>query len=314
VSSDSQILTKRFVEIEFESTDGAVKYELEVYSNLTKKFIKAFNSKTSLFKLNVKMGKYFIRSRITDMFQRTSEWSELTEMVIAPPPSKILSKAPDSKTAVIADKSTNTFSTTLKWEPLPSVENYLIIAETPEGEKITEYKSSQPELKIELSPGAYRFKVMAILADGTVGDPSPLSDEYKILGAKILPPRLSVKSSKDKKKYVQVRSELNDATLEGFLEYQRWESNNWTLVRKIENLEVKDIEIEDSLSPGKYKLTLKTIGKGHSVSDSTLVEFIIKPKLPDILSIENEIALAIQGKEKAESEVSKNVDEESKKE
>jgi hypothetical protein len=313
VGSDPQLLSKRFVEIEFESTEGAISYELEVYNNVTKKFIKGFTSKTSTFKLNVKMGKYLIRSRITDMYQRTSSWSELNEMVIAPPPTKITSKAPDSTVPTFADKKTNTFSTHLNWSPLPGVDKYMVIAETPEGEKITEYKSDKAELKLDLTPGVYKFKVMAILADGTVGDASPLSDTYNILGAKILPPRLAFKKRKDGMSYVQVKSELKDAVLEGTLEYQAWESEVWSVARKIEKAEIKDIELDQSLIPGKYKITLNAVAQGYSSSESTSIEFIIKPKLPDILAIENEIALAVQGKEVEDSGL-KNIDEAKKKE
>jgi hypothetical protein len=311
--ADPAVLTKRFVEIEFEPTDGAISYDLEIYNNVTKKFIKGFSSKTSMFKLNVKMGKYLIRSRITDKFQRTSEWSELTEMSIAPPPTKITSKAPDPGVTTFADKQTNSYTTTLKWDPLPNVENYLVTAETPEGEKITEYKSTKSELKLDLTPGVYKFKVMAILTDGTVGDASPLSETYNILGAKILPPRIAFKRSEDKKEYVQVKSELKNAVLEGILEYQAWESDSWSVARKIENAEINDIELDDSLAAGKYKITLKAVAKGYSASESASLEFIIKPKLPDILAIENEIALAVQGKvpEKPEG---KKIDDESKKE
>lgn len=312
-SGDPQLLTKRFVEIEFESTEGAISYELEIYNNVTKKFIKGFTSKTSTFKLNVKMGTYLIRSRITDMYQRTSSWSELNEMVIAPPPTKITSKAPDSVVPTFADKKTNTYSTHLNWSPLPGVDKYMVIAETPEGEKITEYKSDKAELKLDLTPGVYKFKVMAILADGTVGDASPLSGTYNILGAKILPPRLAFKKHKDGVNYVQVNSELKDAVLEGVLEYQAWESEVWSVARKIEKAEIKDIELDQSLIPGKYKITLNAVAKGYSSSEPTSIEFIIKPKLPDILAIENEIALAVQGKEAEDSEP-KNIDEVKKKE
>lgn len=312
-SSDTQVLTKRFVEIEFESAEGAISYELEIYNNKTKKFIKLFTSQTSMFKLNVKMGKYLIRSRITDKFQRISAWSELTEMFIAPPPTKITSKAPDANIATFADKKTNTYSSVLKWISLPGIESYMIIAETPEGEKITEYKSSTPELKIDLTPGVYKFKVLAVLADGSAGEASALTETYNILGAKILPPRLAYKKHKDGTEYIQIKSELKDAVLEGLLEYQAWESDLWTTVRKIEKAEIKNIELDATLVPGKYKLNLKAIANGYSSSENTTIEFIIKPKLPDILSIENEIFLAVQDGD-SEGMESKSVDEIKKKE
>lgn len=296
-SGDAQIITKRFVEIEFEAVEGALNYDLEIYNNKTKKFIKAFSSKTSAFKLNVKMGTYLIRSRITDIYQRTSEWSELTEMVIAPPPAKLTSKAPDLSKPVFADKKTNTFSTELTWGALPGVEKYMIVAETPEGEKVAEYSSHHSNLKLDLSPGVYRFKVMAILSDGTIGEPSSPSDIYSILGAKILPPRLAFKKNNEGQAYIQVNSELKNAVLDGTLFYQPWESEVWSVVQNIENAEMADIQLDQKLTPGKYKISLKAVAKGYSSSEENSVEFIIKPKLPDIASIQDEITMALQGKD-----------------
>jgi hypothetical protein len=298
----SQVVVKRFVEIEFETIEGAVNYELEIYNNKNKKFIKGFASKTSAFNLNVKMGTYLIRSRITDVFQRTSDWSELTEMVIAPRPTHFTSKAPNLDKSVFADKKTNTFSTPLEWEALPGVEKYLVVAETPEGEKIAEYNSDQSNLKLDLGPGVYRFKVMAILSDGTVGEQSSVSDTYSIIGAKMLPPRLAFKKNSEGSGYVQVNSELKNAVLEGTLSYQAWESDTWAEVRKIENAEMADVPLDSKLAAGKYKISLRAVAKGYSSSEEASVDFIIKPRLSDILSIEDEITMALQGKDSQKSE------------
>jgi hypothetical protein len=253
------------------------------------------------------MGKYLIRSRITDNFQRTSDWSELNEMIIAPPPTKIISKAPDMKVPIFADKRTNIFTTTLKWNEIPSIDNYMIIAENPEGEKIHEYKTKATSLKVELVPGLYRFKVLAILDDGTLGEPSTLTEIYNILGAKILPPRLAFKKHKNGIEYVQIKSELKNAVIEGLLEYQFIESNIWLLDRKIVKAEIKDLEFNGNLKPGKYKLTLNALANGFSPSDSSILDFIIKPKLPDIQSIGNEIELDIHGPESSILNASENI-------
>lgn len=304
-----KILTKRFVEIEFEKAPDAISYELEVYNHITKKFLKSFFSKTQLFKLNVKLGKYLIRSRFTDRFGRTSPWSDLNEMMIAPPPTAFQGLAGEKAiNKVEANKKTNKFSTTLQWKPMVNIENYMVWAETPEGEKIAEFKTQKPSLNLALQPGLYRFKVMAILPDGSLGDPSEPSQIFDIAGSKIPPPRLFYRKpnpllqSPDQKadRKVSVRSPLKSGELDGYLEYQAWESETWQQVKKIENVRLTDAKIEGfeldpSLRPGKYKLTLRVLAKKYTPSDYATIDFVLKPRKADLDSIKEEIKLALNG-------------------
>lgn len=287
---EAPAFTKRYAEIEWDEVPDAIKYELEVYNNKTKKFIKMFSSTTHVFKLNIKLGKYLIRSRITDKFQRESPWSDLTEMTIGPPPTLITSHAPANNTPIYGNKKTGVADIPIKWNPLPFIDKYLLIVENPEGEKVQEYTTVKTEFVAQLPPGVYKFKVNAILEDGTIGDPSPLSDLYTVWGAKILPPRLSYKKDKEGNSILSMHSELRNAFVSGILEYQNLEGDSWNIVKKVENQEIKDLPLSSDLNPGKYKVTLKSLAKGFTPSENASLEFIIKPKEKDLESIDSEIS------------------------
>ncbi len=290
-TQDKTIFTKRFVEIEWDEIPYAIKYDLEIYNFQSKKFIKLFSSSTNLFKLNVRMGKYLIRSRFTDKFERISPWSELSELIIAPPPTEILSFPPADGTSIFANKTTGVAEINLNWKPLPQIEKYLVSVENPEGDIVKEFYTSKDNIAILLPPSTYAFKVKAVLADGTIGEPSPKSKYYTIVGAKILPPRIKYRKDKNGNSILSMNSELKNGVVSGIIEYQHFESDNWIMIEKIENQKIGDLKLDSKFKPGKYKSTFLSSAKGFSNSDTITYEFVIKPKQQDLDSIDEELKL-----------------------
>jgi hypothetical protein len=292
----TKYLTKRTVEIEWDVVPGATQYELEIYDGKNRKFIKTFSSKTNVFKLNVKMGKYYFRSRIFDRFERSSEWTDLAELLIAPPPTRILSKLP-SDSLIFAGKKTGIFEHTLTWEALPGVNDYKVIVENPDGKLVNEFSIKGTSAKLKVPPGQFQFRIQAVLPDGTVGDPSEPTPVLSILGAKIRAPVISFGKHSRGGRSAFVRSELASSLFDGELFYKTLEGNDWFKVKNFYDLKDHAILFDSTYKPGLYRLKLQAKARGFTPSEYGYSEFVIKPTEGDLLPIPDESIAARQGRQ-----------------
>jgi hypothetical protein len=290
----SKYLTKRTVEIEWDEVPDATQYDLEIYDGKSKKFIKTFTSKTSVFKLNIKMGKYYFRSRIFDKFERSSDWTDMAELVIAPPPTKIKSKMPEAP-EVFANKKTGLFDLPIVWEPLPGVESYKLLLETPEGKVEKEFVIKGTSAAVKVPPGQYQMRVQAVLSDGTVGDPSEATPILSVLGAKIQAPSLQFKRIPTKGQWVSFRSELASAHFDGELYYKPLEGTSWAKVREFKDMKDRKIVFDHTYTPGLYLLKMVAKAKGFTPSEHGETEFLLKPIEPDLLPIPEETISFLKG-------------------
>jgi hypothetical protein len=242
------------------------------------------------------MGKYFFRSRIFDRFGRSSEWTEMADLLIAPPPTKFNSTMPEEPLQY-ASKKTGFFELPLKWEALPGIDTYKICLETPEGTPVSEFDLKGTSALAKVPPGQYQFRVKAILDDGTVGDPSEPTPVVSVLGAKIQPPTLVFKRETEKAPKVALRSELATALFDGELLYKPLEGTHWVKVKELKDLPAKPIELDASYTPGQYKMKLQAKAKGFTPSEFGEVEFVLKPTETVLLPIPDETRAALSGQE-----------------
>lgn len=291
--SVSKYLSKRTVEIEWDEVPEATQYDLEVYDGKNKKFIKTFSSKTNVFRLNVKMGKYYFRSRIFDKFERSSEWTDLAELLIAPPPTKFKSKMP-SETQLFAGKKNGLFELPLSWEPLPGIEMYKIVLETPEGKVEKEFSIQSTSALVKVPPGLYQFRVHAVLADGTVGDPSEPTSVISVLGAKIQAPSVQFRKNPNKQQWATFRSELAVADFDGELFYKPLEGTSWNKIKEFRDLKTKSIIFDSTYKPGLYRLRMQAKAKGFTPSEFGESEFVVKPLEGVLNPIPEETMAALQ--------------------
>jgi hypothetical protein len=287
LAADSEFLTKRAVEIEWDEVPYAVLYELEIYDGKHKRFIKTFRSKTNLFKLNVKMGKYYFRSRITDEFERTSTWTTLAELVIAPPPTTI--ELPVTKEeSLYANPETGVYQLPLKWNPISGVNEYSLMVQNPEGQVLKEFRFKGSATKVELPPGQYQFRIKAILDDGTEGEPSAPTSVASVVGVALQSPRFQFHRDSVAGQSVTFRSESPRAHFGGVLYYSPLESNRWTKVKDLPLLKERKIKFDSSYRPGHYKLKLRAIARGYLDSAYNEFEFLIKPTDPMLTKVSEE--------------------------
>lgn len=282
--ASSEFLTQRSVEIEWDSVPGAVRYDLEIYDGKHKKFIKTFTSKTNLFKLNVRMGKYYFRSRIFDQYNRSSQWSELAEIVIAPPPTEILTRISEDHT-VFADKKSGLYEQVLSWKELPGIETYKVIQETLDGQIVQELKVTGNRAKVKVPPGQYQFRVQAVLADGTAGDASAATPTLSVLGAQIQPPVVKFRKAPQRGPWISVRSELKAALFDGELFYKPLEGTEWVKVEELRDRDRSPILLDERYKPGLYRLRFQAKAPGFTPSKYGECEFVLKPKEQDLRAI-----------------------------
>ncbi len=291
----AKYLTKRTVEIEWDEIPDATQYDLEIYDGKNKKFIKTFTSKSNVFKLNVKMGKYFFRSRIFDKFERSSEWTDMAELLIAPPPTRFNSKVP-TEPQLFAGKKTGLYELPLSWESLPGIEEYKVVLETPEGKVEKEFSIKANSARVKVPPGQYQFRVHAVLSDGTVGDSSEPTQVISVLGAKIQAPTVNFQKVAKKGQWVAIRSELAIAEFDGELFYKPLEGTSWQKVKEFRDLKTKSIVYDHSYTPGLYRIRMQAKAKGFTPSEFGESEFVVKP-LESVLSpIPDETTAALHGK------------------
>jgi len=288
VDLSSQFLSKRSVEIEWDEVPDATQYDLEIYDGKQKKFIKTFSSKSNIFKLNVKMGKYYFRSRIFDKFGRSSEWTDLAELLIAPPPTKIKNKIQENQ-QYFANKTTGLFDFPITWEELPGITEYKVILESPDGKSELETLVKGTSTVFKVTPGQHRFRVRAILSDGTIGEESEPTTVISVLGAKIQKPIVTYQKDQKLGPLAQFKSELATAHFDGELYYMPLEGKNWKKVKDYRDLQKHQIPFNSDYIPGKYQLRIQAKSKGFTPSEFGITEFIIKPLEVVITPIPEEV-------------------------
>lgn len=285
VGADAQFDSKRYVEIEWEKIPGATKYELDLMDFKTAKTVKVFSSNTSVFRLNVRMGKYLFRSRIFDIYGTPSDWSEVAQVIIGPPPTELKGQEVGKPhEPVFANKKNGFGKLPIEWEVIEGVKGYKIIAEDHLGKVVKEFEVKSNKVNLTMGAGEYRFKIVPILPDGTLGQESLASELYTIIGAKVDPPKIMAKRKKGRSEFF-VRTSLKHAEVFGKLEYMPLEGTGWSFMQELKNLKQGAIPLLNQSEPGLYRLTLFSRAKGFLDSDPVITEYLVKPVAPEIIQI-----------------------------
>ena len=284
--------SNKVVEIEWDEVPNAIRYDLEIYDGKNKSFIKTFVSKTNKFRLNVKMGTYYFRSRIQDRFERLSPWSEMDELIIAPPPSKILTRLPDPP-EVYADKETGRFDMNLEWDPVPAIDMYRVVVESPEGRLVKDIIARNTKGWVKLPPGQYRFRVQAVLADGTYGEASESTSVLSVVGAQIQPPTVEILRDPQVGYWAQFRSEVARALFEADVYYQPLEGEGWVLARQLKDLKGPKLFFDSSYKPGLYKVKMRASARKFTPSPWVELDFVIKPTEKQLIVVPREVLAGV---------------------
>lgn len=291
-SSESKISKKlSSVEIQWEDNKEAVKYQVQVF-NSKKKFLRTFESKTSLLKFKSTSGQVKIRGRYLNGYGKYSEWSSLIDIEVPPEPVNFNDK-PDNKsgntTSLEAQASNKTMKgkVILNWKPAAQAKKYKVKIYDKQKNLLHEFLSSSTTHSIELEAGEYDFSITSIGNDEIPGKEAYSPQSIKIKSAQLstLPFKLEVLDP-IKKTFKVLIPKKDSIIILGKLEFSYHLVENWKTIEELSNISDTWSPSAD-LKPGKYKISFWGTKPGWQDSGAFTHEFIIKPKESDLKEITN---------------------------
>lgn len=279
------------VEIQWEDNKDAVKYQVQVF-NSKKKFLRTFESKTSLLKFKSTSGQVKIRGRYLNGYGKYSEWSSLIDIDVPPEPvefdEKPLSEGKEIPPleAQASNKSMKG-KVTLNWKPAAQAKRYKVKIYDKQKNVIHEFLSSSTTHSIELEAGEYDFSITSIGNDEISSKEVHSPRLIKIKSAQLseIPFKLQMLDPIKKTFKVLIPKQENILIM-GKLEFSYHLVENWKILEELSNLPETWSPPAD-LKPGKYKISFWGTKPGWQDSGVFTHEFIVKPKEADLKDITN---------------------------
>jgi hypothetical protein len=197
---------------------------------------------------------------------------------------------------VYADRTTGKYLLGLAWEPLPGVDEFKVLVETPEGMIEKDFIVKNDWARAKIPPGQYNFRVQAILPDGTLGEPSEATEMLTVIGAQIQPPTLVFKKDPQEGQIVKMRTEVAKALFDGELFYKPLEGESWTKVKDFKDWSGRKLVFDSAYKPGQYLLQMQAKAKGFTPSTVRELEFLVKPSEPVLVVVPNEVLESVADK------------------
>jgi hypothetical protein len=276
------------VELEWEEIPGAKDYELE-FQDLNGRVLKTFKSPSNVFKFKFKVGKYFVRSRVADARKVFGDWSAATDFMVKPKPVVLPEKSVVTKGVI--NPKTLTSEVTYHWGQAPGASQFRLRVINEKDEVIKEALVKGFYYKTQLAAGVYTTTLTSISEDGIESDPVTLPGRVVIETVQLPKPEILFEEVADSadpkikiKRLPQVggvpvlrwkENSLSDTV--GTLEYRYFFGDEWIPVDHFASKTAKEIILEKSRKPGKYRITVWAESKGLKKSESVSYEFVIKP-------------------------------------
>lgn len=278
-TSKHDLLKLSSVELQWEDSPGAAKYEVEVFNSKDKK-LKSFTSNTSLFKFKSTSGKIKIRGRVIDVYGKKGDWSTLIDIVVPPDDLKFPNDPNAKPITASASNASLKGRVKLEWPVAIQAKRYLIKVYDKDKKVVIEKKVTSLSEKVDLDIGAYTFSITPIGNDQIAGK-EIMSPRNIQIGSAQLPMEKFVASQKGKSWQIQMpkRPELQ---IIGDLEYANHLSEVWTSVLKYNPFTDPVWSPEAKLKPGRYRIAFWVSKTGWLDSDKFRYEFVVKPTEAEI--------------------------------
>ncbi len=288
------------VEIQWEDYKEATKYQVQVF-NSKNKFLKTFESKTSLLKFKSTSGKVKIRGRFLNPYGRYSQWSEFINIEV-PPESVEFNKSTDknsldkngSPEPITAKASNLTMKGKLKleWPESAQTKKYKIKIYDRDKKLVQELISKNPNIQIELDAGEFEYSVTSVGNDDILGKEIFSPQKINITAAQLPDIQFKVESpDKNTNNFKILIPKKPNVLISGKLEYSYHLEDKWEVIQEIAET-AKSWSPGPNLKPGKYKISFwgKKVGWQNSIPFN--YEFVIKPTEESIESVIKEILSA----------------------
>ena len=282
------------VEIQWEENKYATKYQVQVF-NSKNKFLRTFESKTSLLKFKSTSGKVKIRGRFLDTYGKYSEWSELIDITVPPEAVDFTVQATSNDGAVIepapisaqASNKTMMGKVALKWSEAAQAKKYKITIYDKDKKVVKEIITNKISSAVELEAGTYFFSVTTIGNDDIQGKEVYSPQQILIKSAQVadIPFKLEENKS-DKNNFKIIIPNQPNIVITGKLEYSYHLVEKWQTVEEINK--VPDFWSPDpKLKPGRYKISFWGKKDGWQDSNTFTHEFVVKPTEESLKEIIN---------------------------
>jgi hypothetical protein len=279
------------VEMQWEEAKDAVKYQVQVF-NSKKKFLRTFESKSSLLKFKSTSGQVKIRGRYLDGYGKYSEWSDLIDIDV-PPEAVEFTEAATSSSETIkpievqASNKSMKAKINLQWKAAAQAKKYKVKIYDENKNLVQEHILKDLSFTAELEAGKYTFSITSIGNDEIAGKESPAPRPIFVKSAQLsdIPFALKFLDKNHQKFKIQI-PHTDQVVVLGKLEYSHHMVDKWIVVEDISKATDYWAPSPD-LKPGKYKISFWGSKQGWQDSGVFTHEFIIKPKEKDLKDIIN---------------------------
>lgn len=243
--------------LEWELTEGATKYEIEVVS-YDGKIKKNFHSNTNAFQFKLTSEVYMFRGRTVNKDGIVSDWSEWRDLSI-----------PFAAVPIKFEVASKEDVAEVKWKPVEDVKKFKVVAKEPKKKIVKEFIVQGTKLKTRLPAGKFQFSVQAVSEDGRETAAIEQPEPVKFFVEKEAKPVIA---------YDQ--GDINIKQIEGVnyncaLSYSPFMEDAWERV-PVNSCKIK--EIKTPLKPGRYRASVVSTSEERGDSDPEIIEFVVKPK------------------------------------
>ncbi|MBX3019073.1 MAG: hypothetical protein KF767_14390 [Bdellovibrionaceae bacterium] len=187
-AENAPILPARDVSLEWETTEGAVTYDVEVTRKpKANSKPEVYNTKDSIWKGRLSPGFYEMRVRSKDRRRVPGDWSEAVELtVMLEPP-----QSTDLKNHLRIDaKDPERSDVPFRWGAVPGADSYELKIEGPDGQVFKTLEVSETSLQVELPVGReYKWSLIAKNREGLTSE-TPLKGHLELWGPMLERPQL----------------------------------------------------------------------------------------------------------------------------
>lgn len=269
-------LGKIRVEFEWEEIVGSSKYEIELYDR-DKKLVSNHHSPTSVFSVDLVPGFYYIRGRVFDKRTAYGEWSPFSDFLV--PPKKIEKIEPQPENIQV-DRSTFLGAVNLSWTHSAGTHHYKVTVFDENGKTVKVMDVQEANLKLNLKPGIYSYKIIPVTADNIEGEVFT-SPQNIVIKSRPVPEVTDVSLGEEsKERILKWKKETSLPTLLR-LEHQKHLSDSWQQLEQ-QSVDASIWKMPKDLKPGKYRASFWHKSPLGDVSTIKIHEFVVKPLEKDL--------------------------------
>lgn len=264
--------------LKWQPVPGAQSYELEFTSKSdpdkqVRKQVKKTQAKVSLLP-----GKYELRTRSYDKEGVPGPWSEGVEVAVKQ--LQNLSLSPEDGSIVNAEAQ-GKHSVSFKWNPMTGVKRYLLFIEGEKFKKV--YKTTETTHTVDLPIARkYQWEVRAVSPKGIVYRTKDKLFHFTIEGGALNSPVIKKPPTTHVEEIVW-NTVPASSHYSGKLYYKPLLGNVWTLIAEMENEPQRIWSFKEPLKPGAYRVQIIAQAERRIPSEPAQREFIVKPKIDDLL-------------------------------